>query len=77
MGRKWSSSNAFTPCARTLALARSLFAIEQKHSEGLRPVIFGPCTLQANMGHPSREQGFVLCSTSAAPMNSTKLAAPT
>ena len=30
---------------------------EVKAFEGLRPVVFGPCTLNANMGHPSRVGG--------------------
>ena len=29
---------------------------------GLRPVFFGPRTLERTWGNPSREEGFVLCS---------------
>ena len=36
-GPKTGSSNAFTPCARTLFLVRSLFTAEQKRSEGCAP----------------------------------------
>src|SRR5579859_3843116 len=34
-----------------------------------------PMYAWANMGHPSREEGFVLCSTSATPSNSSGLTA--
>src|SRR5579859_3405818 len=35
-----------------------------------------PMYAWANMGHPSREEGFVPCFTSATPSNSSKLATP-
>ena len=36
--------------------------------------LFRPMYAEANMGHPSREEGFVVCSIAATPANSTKLA---
>jgi hypothetical protein len=61
MGRKRCSSNAFTPCsegsARTTAFARKAEALE-----GAAPRLCRPMYATANMGHPSREAGFVVCS---------------
>jgi hypothetical protein len=61
-GPKTDFSNAFTPCTRILALRRSLFARVAEALEGAAPRLFRPMYARANMGHPSREAGFVVCS---------------
>jgi hypothetical protein len=59
-GPKTDSSNALIPWARTLALGRSVFAAFKKAFEGAAPRLFQPMYAWANMGHPSREEGFSL-----------------
>jgi hypothetical protein len=53
-GPKTDSSNAFTPCATSLALRRSLLARVAEALEGAAPRLFRPMYAGANMGHPSR-----------------------
>jgi hypothetical protein len=74
-GPKTDSSNAFTPCSRTLALGRSLLAYGKSVGWGCAR-LFRPMYAGANMGHPSREEGSVFAPTTATPMNSTRFARP-
>ena len=66
MGREWVFSNAFTPCTSIFALGSSLFARLVEAVEGAAPHLFRPMYADANMGHPSREEGFVLRSNCGA-----------
>ena len=61
-GPKTDFSNAFTPCTRIIALGRSLFARIAAALKGAAPRLFRPMYAGANMGHPSREAGLVVCS---------------
>jgi hypothetical protein len=65
MGRKRNFSNAFTLCATILALGRSLFTRVAEALEGAAPRLFRPMYAEANMGHTSRGERFVLCSNFA------------
>jgi len=65
-GPKTDFSNALTRCTGMIALGRSLFALIAEALEGAAPHLFRPMYAGANMGHPSREQGFVLCSNRSA-----------
>jgi hypothetical protein len=69
-GPKTDFSNALTPCTGILALGRSLFAFVAIALEGAAPWaaprLFRPMYAGANMGHPSRKEGFVLCSNRSA-----------
>jgi hypothetical protein len=57
-GLKTDSSNALTLLHEDLALGRSLFANVTEAMEGAAPRLFRPMYAEANMGHPSREEGF-------------------
>jgi hypothetical protein len=59
-----------------LLISSVVFSRSSKSIRRAAPRHLRPMYAQANMGHPSREEGFALCSTSAAPMNFTKPANP-
>ena len=56
-----------------LGLGRSPFARLAGAVEGAAPHLFRPMYALANMGHPSREQGFVLRSNRSADENDKPL----
>ncbi len=58
-----------------LLLLAAVSPLQQKRWEAA-PRHLRPMYAQANMGHPSREEGFVLCTSAATPMHSIKLATP-
>jgi hypothetical protein len=62
MGRKRIFSNAFTSRTKALPLGRSPFVRPTGATKGAAPHLFQPMYAEANMGHPSREQGLILCS---------------
>ncbi len=51
---------------RLLLLAASFFTRVAIALDGATPRLFRPMYAEANMGHPSREEGFVLRSNSCA-----------
>jgi hypothetical protein len=66
MGRKRILQMLSLNVAGFQPLAAVFFADTAKRWKGLRPRLFRPMYAGANMGHPSREQGFVLCSNHSA-----------
>jgi hypothetical protein len=60
MGRKWIFQMLLLHYTRILALGCSLLALVAIALEGAAPRLLRPMYARANMGHPSREEGFVV-----------------
>jgi hypothetical protein len=76
-GPKTDFSNAFTPCATTLALRRSLLARLAERWKGLRPVFFGPCTLGRTWGTRPGKRALLLAQGRACSLVHRKRSYPT